>query len=118
VNITEILEDSNHNLTGGQKLLLEWHYRFAHLNFQALQSLLRRVPFVAKRFAAAVKFAPPKCEVCELAKAKRRAKKAETKTKNPERDGVSRQITSVQDYEFLWTILNAGNALYRVGNYI
>jgi hypothetical protein len=87
VNLTGILEDSNNNLTGGQKLLLEWHYIFAHLNFQALQSVLRRVPFVAKRFAAAVKCAPPKCEVCELVKAKRRAKKAETKTKNPERDG-------------------------------
>jgi hypothetical protein len=88
VNITGILNDSNHNLTGGQKFLLEWHYRFSHLNFQALQSVLRRVPFVAKRFAEAVKCAPPKCEVCELAKEKRRAKKAETKTKNPERDGA------------------------------
>jgi hypothetical protein len=86
VNLTGILEDSNNNLTGGQKLFLEWHYRFAHLNCQALQSVLRRVPFVAKIFAAAVKCAPPKCEVCKLAKA-RRSKKAETKTKNPERDG-------------------------------
>jgi hypothetical protein len=88
VNLTGILDDSNHNLNGGQKLLLEWHYRFAHLNFQALKSVLRRVPFVAKRFAEAVKCAPPNYEVCELAKAKRRGKKAETKTKNPERDGA------------------------------
>jgi hypothetical protein len=86
VNLTGILEDSNDNLTGGLTLLLEWHYRFAHLNFQALQSVLRRVPFVGNIFSAAVKCAPPKYEVCELAKAKRRAKKAETKTKNPERD--------------------------------
>jgi hypothetical protein len=50
VNLTGILDDSNQNLTGGQNLLLEWHYRFAHLNFQALQSVIRRVPFVAKRF--------------------------------------------------------------------
>jgi hypothetical protein len=88
VNLNGILEESKNNLTGGQNLLLEWHYRFAHLNFQALQSVLRRFPFVAKRFAAAVKCAPPKCEVYELAKANRRAKKAETKTKNPERDGA------------------------------
>jgi hypothetical protein len=88
VNLTRILDDSTHNLTGGQKLLLEWHYRFAHLNFQTLQNVFRRVPFVAKRSAAAVKCAPPKCEVCELAKAKRIAKKAETKTKNLERDGA------------------------------
>jgi hypothetical protein len=88
VNFTGILDNSNHNLTGEQKLLLEWHYRFAHLNFQALQSVLRRVQFVAKIFPAAVKCAPPKCEVCELAKEKRIAKGAETKPKNPERDGV------------------------------
>jgi hypothetical protein len=82
LNITGIMDDSNHNLTGGKKLLLDWHYRFSHLNFQALQSVLRRVPFLAKRFAAAFKCDPPKCEVCELAKAKRRAKKA------PERVGA------------------------------
>jgi hypothetical protein len=83
VNLDGILSDSNHILTGGQKLLLEWHYIFAHLNFQALQSVLRRVPCVAKRFSVAVKCAPFKCEVCELAKGKRRAKKAETTAKNP-----------------------------------
>jgi hypothetical protein len=88
-NLYGILNDSNQNLTGGQKLLLEWHHIFAHLNCQALQSVLRRVPFVAKRFVAAVKCDPPKCdEVCELAKSKRREKKDETTTKNSERDGA------------------------------
>jgi hypothetical protein len=43
---------------------------------------------VAKIFAAAVKCDHPRCEICELAKAKRRAKRSETKTKNPERDGA------------------------------
>jgi hypothetical protein len=68
VNIDGVLDDSNQNLTGGQKLLLEWHYIFAHLNFQALQSVPRQVPFVVKIFGAAVKCDPPKCKVCELAK--------------------------------------------------
>jgi hypothetical protein len=85
VNLGDILDDSNENLTG------------AHLNFQSLQSVLRIVSFLVKRFAAAVKCAPPKCEVCELAKAKRRANNAKTKTKDPERDGLSRKITSVRD---------------------
>jgi hypothetical protein len=31
VNLT-ILEPGNHNLTGGQKLLLEWHYRFCQIS--------------------------------------------------------------------------------------
>jgi hypothetical protein len=87
VNLT-ILEPGNKKLAGGQKLLLEWHYRFCHLNFQSVQHVLRRSPFVAKRFAAAMKCDLPKCEICELDKAKRRPKISETKTKNPERDGA------------------------------
>jgi hypothetical protein len=43
---------------------------------------------VAKRFAAETKCDLPKCEICELAKAKRRPNKSETKTKNSERDGA------------------------------
>jgi hypothetical protein len=87
VNLTN-LEPGNQNLTGGQKLLLEWHYRFFHLNFQSLQNVLRRAPFVAKRFSAEMRCDLPRCEICELAKAKRRPKRSETKTKNPERDGA------------------------------
>jgi hypothetical protein len=87
VNLT-IFEPGNRNLTGGQKLLLEWHYQFCHLNFQLLQNILIRAPFVAKRFAAAMKCDLPRCEICKLAKPKRMPKRSETKTKNPERDGA------------------------------
>jgi hypothetical protein len=87
VNLT-ILEEGNQNLTGGQKFLLEWHFRFCHLNFQSLQNFLRRAPYEAKIFAAAVKCDHPRCKICELTKAKRRTKRSETKTKNPERDGA------------------------------
>jgi hypothetical protein len=88
LNLTNLEPDYQH-LTTGQKLLLEWHYRRrCLLNFQSLQNVLRRTPFVPKRFAAAVKHAPPRCEICELAKAKRRPKKSETNTNNPERDGA------------------------------
>jgi hypothetical protein len=87
VNLT-VLEPGNQNLARGQKLLLEWHYRFCHLSFQSLQNVLRRAPFVAKRFAAAMKCDLPKCEICELAKAKIRPKRSETKTKSSERDGA------------------------------
>jgi hypothetical protein len=88
--IAEILvgPEPGPTLNLGQKLLLEWHYIFVHLNFQALQSVLRRFPFVDKRFGAAVKCDHPKCELCKLVKAKRRANKAETTTKNPERYGA------------------------------
>jgi hypothetical protein len=63
-----------------------------HLNFQSLQNVLRRAPFVAKRFAAEVKCDHPRCEICELAKAKRRSKRSETKTKDPERYGAIKVI--------------------------
>jgi hypothetical protein len=82
------LEDSNQNLTADQKLLLEWNYRYCHLNFQSLQYVLRRAPFVEKRFAAAVKCDAPKCESFELAKAKRLPKKALAQTRSPERYGA------------------------------
>jgi hypothetical protein len=87
VNI-KILKPGNQNLIGGQKLLLEWHYQFCHLNFQSLQNVLRRAPFVANIFAAAMRCDLPRCEICELDKAKRRQKRSETKTKSTERDGA------------------------------
>jgi hypothetical protein len=80
----KILEEENQNLTAGQKLALEWHYRFGHLNFHSLQYVLRNVPFVATRFGPATKCDPPKCAVYEFAKGKRRPKHAETQVKNPE----------------------------------
>jgi hypothetical protein len=43
---------------------------------------------VAKRFAATVKCDAPKCEICELTKAKLHPKKALTQTRNPERYGA------------------------------
>jgi hypothetical protein len=85
VNLTS-LEPGNQNVTGGQKLFMEWHFRFCHINFQSLQNVLRRAPFVANIFAASMKCDLPRCEICELAKSKRRPKRSETKTKNPERD--------------------------------
>jgi hypothetical protein len=86
VNIS-ILEDSNQNLTAGQKLLLEWHNIFCYLNFQSLQHVLRRAPFVAKGFAAAVKCDAPRCEICELVKAKCLPKKSLIQKKTRKRWG-------------------------------
>jgi hypothetical protein len=83
-----LLDPGNQNLTGGQKPLLEWHFLFCHLNLQSLQNILRRAPFVAKGFAAAMKRYLPRCEICELTKAKKRPNISATKTKNPERYGA------------------------------
>jgi hypothetical protein len=97
VNIT-LLEEEHQSLTAGQKLLLEWNYRVCHLNFQSLQHVLMRAPFIAKRVAAAVQCAPPRCEIGEMAKAKLHPRNAENKTYNPERDGPSKQIIYAHGY--------------------
>ena len=68
-----ILNDDNQNLIPGQKLLLLWHARFAHKNFQAVQMLMRNLPFVSnQKFIAASKCKRPRYEACEYAKAHRK----------------------------------------------
>jgi hypothetical protein len=82
------LINENENLSEGQKLLLEWHNRFGHLNFPRVQQVLRHVPFIANKFGPAVRCDAPKCHTCEIAKAKRRARKSTLQTKVTERDGA------------------------------
>jgi hypothetical protein len=71
-----LISDLNQNMTAGQKLLLQWHYRFGHLNFPAVQRILRAVPFLFGKFEAASKCdsASLKCAICEYAKGHRRAR--------------------------------------------
>ena len=77
LNIT-LMDESNQNLTGGQKLLLHWHNRFGHLNLPAVQRILRNVPFLSDKYTAASKcdMRSIKCTVCEFAKGHRRAIKS------------------------------------------
>jgi hypothetical protein len=82
------LDEENINLSSGKKLLLEWHYRFGHFNFAGVKHLLCHVPFVAQRFAAAVKDDAPKFNVCQLAKQSRRSRKSTLHPVVPERDGA------------------------------
>ncbi len=72
-NLT-ILDDSNQNMTAGQKLLLHWHYRFGHLNLPSVQRILRHLPFLTKKFGPASKcpLHSMKCTICAYAKAHRR----------------------------------------------
>ncbi len=60
---------TSENLTAAQNLLLRWHYRLSHLNFQRLQDLARqgRLP---KRILG---YLPPLCHSCLLSKAYWRA---------------------------------------------
>ena len=85
-----IHSEENQNLTAGQKLLLQWHTRFGHLNLRAVQRILHMVPFTASRFGPASKcdITNLKCETCQYAKAHRRSLKATTSKPNEERDGA------------------------------
>jgi hypothetical protein len=85
-----LMDAENQNLTGGQKLLLHWHHRFGHLNFPAVQRILRANPFLTPKFAAASKcdLQPMKCSICEFAKGHWRAKKGSTAVPNDQRLGV------------------------------
>jgi hypothetical protein len=75
-------------MSDSQKLLLDWHNRFAHLNFARVQKVLRHIPFIANKFGDATNCEPLMCHSCELAKAKRRAKKSSLQTETTERDGA------------------------------
>jgi hypothetical protein len=81
-----ILTAENQNLTYGQILLLDWHNRFAHLNFTRIQQVLRHVPFIERKFGDAVKCDHAICHTCDLAKAKRRPKRSTLQTNTTERD--------------------------------
>ena len=87
VNIS-ILEEQNQNLTGAQKLLLLWHYRFGHKGFAVIQFLFRQALFISEAFKTASKCTIPKCEVCEYAKAHRQPLHSNTQKVNIERDGT------------------------------
>ena len=87
VNLT-LLNTENQNLTSGQKLLLEFHYKFGHTNMPLVQQILRTEGFPQHKFMAASKCVPPKCEICELAKAHRRSTQGHIHKPNPERVGT------------------------------
>ena len=85
-----LLHDDNQNLTGAQKLLLQWHCRFGHLNMPSVQRLFRAAPFLSAKFAASSKcsVANMRCEICEYAKAHRRPRHNVISTLNAVRDGA------------------------------
>ena len=82
-----LLHEDNQNLTAGQKLLLEYHYRFGYTNMQLVQQILRSGVFPAGKFSAASKCPIPKCAICEYAKGNRRSTRGKTHTPTPVRDG-------------------------------
>ena len=73
-----LLTDGNQNLTGAEKVLLEWHYQFEHSGMKQVQLMLKK---------AAAKCVLYVCEICEFSKAHACPKKAFTMTKRITHDG-------------------------------
>jgi hypothetical protein len=57
--LNTVLSIENQNIPDSQKLLLDWHNRFAHLNFARVRQFLRQIPFIANKFGDATKCDPP-----------------------------------------------------------
>jgi hypothetical protein len=83
-----ITDEENQNLTPSQKLLLLWHYRFGHLNFPAMQRLLRVSPFGGEKLLSASRCIIPRCEVCEFAKGRRKPTGGKKSTAHPHSTGA------------------------------
>jgi len=82
-----LLTDDNQNLTGGKKVLLEWHYCFGHIGMRQVQYLFRQFTFVQLKFSVAAKCDLPVCEICEFAKACHRPKQSLILTKRVTHNG-------------------------------
>ena len=84
-----VTDESNQNLSVAQKLLITWHFRFGHLNFKAVQWILRSGIFgKSQPYRSASSCDHPRCAACEFGKARRRPTKSSITTPVPERENV------------------------------
>ena len=84
-----VTDETNQNLSESQKELLRWHFRLGHLNFAAVQQLLRSSALGSSSLqTAASKCEIPRCASCQFGKAKRRPTGITHSRSNPERDGA------------------------------
>jgi hypothetical protein len=84
-----VTDETNQNLSESQKELLRWHFRLGHLNFAAVQQLLRSSALGSGSLqTAASKCEIPRCASCQFGKAKRRPTGITHSRSNPERDGA------------------------------
>ena len=83
-----VTDEQNQNLTIAQKELLRWHFRLGHLNFKAIQMLLRGKTLGDSNLkVAAGRCAIPKCASCQYGKQKRRPTGATKQAPVPDREG-------------------------------
>ena len=85
-----ITDENNQNINQAQKELLRWHFRLGHLNWCALQHLLRSGALGKTRLqqSAANCRTHPKCSSCQYGKGKRRPTPSSTSQPVREREGA------------------------------
>jgi hypothetical protein len=84
-----VTDESNQNLSGAQKHLLQWHFRLGHLSFRAVQSILRSKALGNSGLdRAASKCIAPKCASCQFGKGKRRPTESKLSKMRTEKDGA------------------------------
>ena len=85
-----LLDESNQNINGGQKFLLQWHYQFGHLDLPRIKGILHNFPFDILKFACAGKCditTTLRCSICQYAKGHRRPMHGTARKVNAKRDG-------------------------------
>jgi hypothetical protein len=83
-----IADEANQNLAASQKELLKWHFRLGHLNYTAVQMLLRG-GFLGDTSLqkAAANCEHPKCSSCQYGKGRRRPSQSEITKPVPSKEG-------------------------------
>ena len=85
MNLSDTSEE-NQNLTPVKKRLFHWHSRVGHRNLRDVQLILRNPPFGSGKFLASSKISfedRPLCEICQYAKARRKATHVEVTKIDP-----------------------------------
>ena len=107
VNLS-LLEEPNQNIKSGQKLLLENHYRFGHINILLIQQIICSEGFV-RTFAAANKCQVPKFSIYNFANWHQCSTKDHIHTLTPAIDGFLKvddlrhcSTISIDHIEFRW----------------
>eukprot|EP00978_Attheya_sp_CCMP212_P028855 scaffold100723_cov29-Attheya_sp.AAC.4 len=105
-SVINVVNDSNINLSGPSKCLLQWHHRLGHLNFAQIQFLMRSGALATSestrrlQVAAASLQTYPKCGACQYGKQCRRPTPGKTSTAVKDRTGVLKQDHLVPGQQF------------------
>ncbi len=94
-NLT-LFDNANQNVCAGHRLLMNWHRRFGHLNFRAVQRSLCQFPFISVKLTATSQcnLTDFWCKICQYTKAHRSTTQGKRTQVIWDQEFASRSITS------------------------